>query len=140
VSLHLLGVARYGGCADNYCAVISTGPVGNDSSTRRFFAAQPSGLLQIAPAGARWKMVVNLTDKQHADDDDDDNAAKDQDHALGPYLSGSAAMRFLHPSKSVMLPVIELDPLQSSTHFSKSSPRTVPGGCIRRGDLWWAPL
>jgi hypothetical protein len=43
---------------------------------------KPSGLIQIAPTGARWKMVVNLTGKQHADDDDDDNAAKDPDHGI----------------------------------------------------------
>ena len=56
-------------------------------------------------------MVVNLTGKQHADDDEDDNADKDPDHALGPYLSGSGAMRFLHPIESVMLPVLDLDPM-----------------------------
>jgi hypothetical protein len=55
-------------------------------------------------------MVVNLTGKQHADDDEDDNADKDPDHALGPYLSGSGAMRFLHPIESVMLPALDLDP------------------------------
>src|SRR6516164_690174 len=67
--------------------------VDEPEGTRR----KPSGLIQIAPTGARWKMVVNLTGKQHGDDDDDDDdddPAKDRDpdHALGPYLFSSSVL------------------------------------------------